>query len=127
MDAQSGPFSISTLVGEYGLDGSDVGNPGLATDLMWLFFDGTGNITGIVDSSLGSSFTNTTVGSSIVTSVTYTLPDPAAGRVLLSVTTQNGQSNTFVLYLTSAQNALVLSIPPASSVLQVLDGSLNLQ
>lgn len=128
MDAQAGPFSISTLVGEYGLDGSDVGSPGLTTDLMWLFFDGTGNISGIVDSSVGSSGTNaTTIGSSEITSVTYTLPNAGAGRVLLDVTTQSGQISSFVLYLTSAQNALVLSVPPSPTVLQVLDGSLNQQ
>jgi hypothetical protein len=128
MDAQTGPFTITTLVGEYGLDASDVGTPGLTTDLMWLFFDGTGNISGIVDSSVGSPGASaTTISSSIITSVTYTLPNANAGRVLLSVTTQNGQTATFVLYLTSAQNALVLSVAPSTGITPVMDGSLNQQ
>ena len=136
MDAQAGSFSTSTIVGEYALDASDVSSPGLTTDLIWLSFvntDGNITVTGIVDSSVGSSLTSTIISSSIIDSVTYTLPIASAGRVLLSVTTQSQQTSSFVLYLVSSQNsqsspnALVLSVPPAPNVLQVLDGSLNQQ
>jgi len=123
MDLQSGNFSLSTLNGAYALDASGVVVPGLTTEVMWLYFDGTGNINGVIDQSTGASGTNkTSLASTIVAVNDFTGPDPThpnSGRTPVDLTADG--TNDLVLYLVSPQLAVVMNGSPAK------DGMLNSQ
>ena len=119
MHAQAGNFTLSTLTGEYAMDASDLVSRGHTTELMWLDFDGSGAINGIMDASTGSPGTNATALNSAVISTSYTGPAATSGRAALNLTSTG--RNDFVMYLISSQGASILNVNPT------MDGSLNLQ
>jgi len=126
MDEQSvqpGNFDATTMSGEYALAASDVVTPGLTTELLWLNFDGNGNVSGMLDASVGSSGPTTTLSSSAVPlAAAYKTIGSNSGRYAMNtVSVPNGPSNNFAIYSLGSQGGWVLNVNPA------MDGTLNQQ
>jgi hypothetical protein len=112
MDQQVGSFSKATLDGNYALNASSL-TQSYTEALIWLNFDGAGNIDGIADLSQQGN-----VSSSVVTATYSAFPN--AGRAGITLASPAG-ANNYILYLESSQSAWVLGTNPA------LVGGLNKQ
>jgi uncharacterized protein YjdB len=114
-DLQTGtPYSDATLVGTYAVQSAEP-IAVYAQSLLWLTFDGTGNIVGISDASISGQ-----VSSSVVGNAFYLYPANLAGAEEIELTTAQGTQD-FVLYLVSPQSAWIHALNPD------LDGSLDQQ
>jgi len=114
MNLQTTSFSKGTLIGNFALDASQLTST-YTEALVWLNFDGSGNIDGISDVSIDGA-----VSSSVVSNAKYQSTPSSAGRADIQLTTPAG-ADDYILYLISPQSAWVLGVNPP------LDGSLNQQ
>jgi uncharacterized protein YjdB len=113
MDQQSGGFNKGTLDGVYALNASAL-TQNYTEALIWLTFDGLGDIAGIADIAQQGA-----VSSSVVNATYVTFPD-SAGRAGISLTVPAG-ANNYALYMVSSEKVWVLGTNPS------LVGSLNQQ
>jgi uncharacterized protein YjdB len=108
------PYSDNTLVGTFAVHTTEP-IAVYSQNLLWLNFDGTGNISGISD-----AFVNGATSSSIVENAYYLYAVDPAGEGEIELTTAQGTQD-FVFDLVSPQSAWIHALNPDQ------DGSLDQQ